>query len=112
MDLVLVRAPIKLEQWLPLLDRNVWLNKYGRNQRWIREPRNQLDGVLNHASVRRIRGRKAHADQKNQQYVDAKKDAYHSPGDAEFQKSQFEEDQPDYRREDHEEEKRGNHLRS
>src|SRR5580704_13272994 len=110
-DLVLVGAPIELEQRVTLLNRHVWLHKNGCDEGWFRESRDQLNGVLNHASIGRVRGRETQADHKYQQNVDPKKGAHYAPSDAEFQELQLEKDQPDCRREYNQQEKRCNHLR-
>jgi hypothetical protein len=46
-----------------------------------------------------------HSDKEDQQNMEAKKGAHHPPGDAEFQKSQLKEDEPDDSRKNHEKKK-------
>ena len=55
LDLVFVWAAIELEQRLPLLNRNVFFHQHFGDQRRLGQAWNELDGVLNHDCVRRVR---------------------------------------------------------
>ena len=61
--------PIELKQRLPLLDRDVRLDHHRRDQRRLGQARDQLDRVLDHLGVGRIRRDKPQADHEDQEQM-------------------------------------------
>jgi hypothetical protein len=91
-----VDRSVELKQRLPLLHMRAFLHPYGGHQRRLRQPANELDGVLNHLRVGgRGRG-EAQADQEDQENVDGEYGGDDAPSGCEPNPPEPEKDQPDY----------------
>ena len=93
--LVFVGTPVELEERLPLLHGNIRLHQHVGDERGLRQPRNELDRVLDDARLGRRRRDVAQAEQKDDPEMQHEEGREEPPGDGEFQPPELEEHQPD-----------------
>jgi hypothetical protein len=83
-----------LKQRRATLDLHVRLDHHSRNERWLRQPRGQLNGSLDNAGLGRRRRNVAQADKKNDSEMKHEERREEPPRDRELQPSELEEHQP------------------